>query len=506
MGVVGTESSSVIRAIPRSRILLIEDEPMMQRTIQRILLAEHYTIETYGDAESAIVAFEKETPDVVLLDCMLPGIDGHSALKRLRGIAPEVPVVMMTGSGRIDLAVRAMREGAYDFIAKPFESSELLVHAMARALEHQALRRRARELQKQLASTTTLDLIGRSKQMQDVHQFIHSVASSRATVLVLGESGTGKELVARAIHRSSLNAHKPFVCVNCAAIPGELIESELFGHVRGAFTGAHNHRAGLFESANGGTIFLDEIGDLPLPAQAHLLRTLQEGEIRPVGSDTVKHVDVRVVAATNAPLEAKIKAGTFRQDLFYRLNVLSLRIPPLRDRGEDIAFLAHWFLERDASRSKRAALRLDSGAIERLMSYSWPGNVRELENAIERAVVFAQGDVLSATDLPSDIGASDGRIVAAASTRDGASNIVSFSASDPGSHIAYSEAKRHALVAFETSYVDALLKQANGNLAEAARLAKLDRSNFRRLVKRARDSARGIECDEEDDSPPSSSS
>ena len=498
VGEVGapTSASNPTTAPVRAHILVIEDEPMLQRTIVRILTNERYSTEVHGDAEAGLAAFAKHHPDAVLLDCMLPGIDGLTALAELRTMAPDVPVVMMTGSGRIDLSVRAMREGAYDFIAKPFESSELLAHAISRALEHAALRRRARDLADQLATSPSTDLVGRSGPMQEVQRFIHGVSSSRSTVLVLGESGTGKELVARAIHRTSLASQRPFVCVNCAAIPGELLESELFGHVKGAFTGASHTRAGLFESANNGTIFLDEIGDLPLSAQAHLLRTLQEGEIRPVGSDTVKHVDVRVVAATNAPLDAKIRDGSFRQDLFYRLNVLSIRVPPLRERGDDIVLLAQWFIERLSLRAKRAPLRLESNAIERLMAYEWPGNVRELENTIERALVFAQGEAITAHDLPPEILAatentSSHRMRAAGDAGPPSAETMSvpnISLVEQARFEAmpYADAKRAALSTFEISYLDAILARAHGNVAEAARIAGLDRSNFRRLVKRAR--------------------
>jgi transcriptional regulator with GAF, ATPase, and Fis domain len=376
--------------------------------------------------------------------------------------------------------------------------------------------------------------------MLAVYKLIDGVASAMSTVLILGESGTGKELVARAIHQHSSRASKPFVAVNCAAIPRELVESELFGHVRGAFTGAQNARTGLFESANGGTIFLDEIGDLPLAAQVKLLRTLQEGEVKRVGSDETRIVDVRVLAATNVDLQTKIAEGSFRRDLFYRLNVIAIALPPLRQRGDDVTVLAYHFVQKYARRMNRDVKKIAPEAMAELRAYNWPGNVRELEHAIEHAVVLAQSDSITVRDLPfgkeedawgteaptlsmahpaslrrPDLAAiaapsfptatelpaapaapaATGTTEAEAGTLTAGESEAPIMLSDDGStmtlggevlDLPYGEAKRRALEAFDRAYVGELLKKTAGNLSEAARKAGLDRSNFRRIVRKAK--------------------
>jgi transcriptional regulator with GAF, ATPase, and Fis domain len=317
--------------------------------------------------------------------------------------------------------------------------------------------------------------------MQSVYRLIEGVASATSTVLILGESGTGKELVARAIHQNSSRVANAFVPVNCAAIPRELVESELFGHVRGAFTGAQSARAGLFEAANGGTIFLDEVGDLPLAAQVKLLRTLQEGEVKRVGSDEVRTVDVRVVAATNVDLKSKIEQGEFRRDLFYRLNVIAIQLPPLRQREDDVVVLTHHFLQKLALRMGRDPKRIGADALHMLKSYAWPGNVRELEHAIEHAFVLCQGDTISASDLPF---AHDELEVLERADGEPASGVVGW----PGDlhRLPYADAKRQAMALFDEIYVRESIRRSNGNLSEAARKAGLDRSNFRRIVRKFR--------------------
>jgi two-component system response regulator HydG len=315
--------------------------------------------------------------------------------------------------------------------------------------------------------------------MQDVYRLIDGVASATSTVIVLGESGTGKELVARAIHRHSLRATKAFVTVNCAAIPKDLVESELFGHVRGAFTGAQAARAGLFDTANGGTIFLDEVGDLPLAAQVKLLRTLQEGEIKRVGADETHLVDVRVVAATNVDLKAKIETGEFRRDLFYRLNVIAIHLPPLRERDDDVVILASHFVRKLAVRMGREPKNISDEAMRALRAYDWPGNVRELEHAIEHAFVLSRSDVLEVRDLPF------------------AKPVSGFPSESPTEitppwsadayALPYAEAKKRVLGDFDVAYVREALRRASGNVSEAARLSGLDRSNFRRVLRRLKD-------------------
>jgi DNA-binding NtrC family response regulator len=324
------------------------------------------------------------------------------------------------------------------------------------------------------------ELIGNSPKMQEVYRLAIGVAATSSTVLILGESGTGKELTARAIHQHSPRADKPFVAVNCSAIPVDLVESELFGHVRGAFTGATTTREGLFESANLGTIFLDEVGDLPPLAQVKLLRVLQEGEIKRVGSNETRIVDVRVIAATNVDLRTRITEGGFREDLFYRLNVVAISLPPLRERQEDIALLAYHFLQKYAARAGRAVHRISAEAMQLLQSQSWPGNVRELENAIEYAIVFCRGEEIGIDALPMARTAARGTATSRFS-RDPGGVVLPGGLLD----LPYRDAKQRAVDAFEAVYFEAVLRRAGGNVSEAARQAGLDRSNFRRAAKRS---------------------
>jgi len=350
---------------------------------------------------------------------------------------------------------------------------------VAKAAEHKRLAHRARELELRLSAQERFgELIGSSPRMLAMYRIIEGVATTTSTVLILGESGTGKELVARAIHQRSQRAKKPFVPVNCAAIPRELVESELFGHVRGAFTGANARRAGAFESAAEGTILFDEVCDLPLSAQVKLLRVLQESEIKPVGSDETKLVDVRVVAATNVDLAERVAAGTFRRDLFYRLNVIPLHLPPLRERGDDVVLLAHHFVQKLARRMGRPVKRLSKDAVEALGRYPWPGNVRELEHAIEHAFVLSGGEELTPGDLPSTlVAAAPASSTPAPSNQPLASEL---------RELPFAEAKRRAVAAFEEAYLRELVSRCGGNTAEAARQSGLDRSNFRRLLHKAR--------------------
>jgi len=421
-------------------------------------------------------------PDVMLVDLMMPKVSGLELLAEVKSSWPSVEVIMMTAFADVDAAVRAVKAGAYDFLTKPFPSNDAVVLSVLKAAEHKHLLERAHQLEERLASRERFgEMIGTSRRMQAVYRLIEGVASATSTVLILGESGTGKELVARAIHQNSARAANAFVPVNCAAIPKELVESELFGHVRGAFTGAQNARAGLFEAANGGTIFLDEIGDLPLAAQVKLLRTLQEGEVKRVGSDEVRIVDVRVVAATNVDLKTKIESGEFRRDLYYRLNVIAVQLPPLRQREDDVVILTHHFLQKLAMRMGRPPKGIAPDALAVLKSYSWPGNVRELEHAIEHAFVLSQGDTIRAHDLPFAREADDDE----AGTEAPAGLFPSWSRDLHD--LPYAEAKRRALTLFDEAYVRDVMKRAGGNLSEAARKAGLDRSNFRRIVRRFRE-------------------
>jgi DNA-binding NtrC family response regulator len=337
-----------------------------------------------------------QTFDVVLSDIMMPGQSGMDLLAQLHAAQPDLPVILMTGFASVDSAVAAMRGGAFDYVTKPFKLDAVMA-SLERAFQFRELERENARLRRAVDQTSAFgDLIGRSPAMRDIYALIRKISASGSSVLITGESGTGKEVVARTLHFTGLRASKPFVPINCTAMPEGLLESELFGHVKGAFTGAHANKKGLFEEADGGTLFLDEIGDMPLSLQSKMLRVLQDREIRAVGGTRAVKVDVRIIAATNKDLHREIEAGTFRKDLYYRLNVIPLRIPPLRERPEDIPLLAEAFLRRHAP---ERAPRISPAALERLMHHRWDGNARELENAIERALVLCAGDEIGAEDF-----------------------------------------------------------------------------------------------------------
>jgi two-component system response regulator HydG len=478
-------------------VLVADDEPALRRSLARVLETRGMKVGVAEDGEQALDYIERTPPDVALVDMMMPGAGGLEVLARVKAMGAPPEVILMTAFADVDSAVAAMKAGAYHFLTKPFHSNDAVAHAVAKAAEHRRLADRARQLEQVLLSKERFgEIIGDSPRILEVFRLIEGVAPTSSTVMVLGESGTGKELVARAIHQHSPRANKPFVAVNCGAIPKELVESELFGHVRGAFTGAQTARAGLFESADGGTILLDEIGDLPLAAQVKLLRVLQEGEIKRVGADETRTVDVRVLAATNVDLMTRIQAGQFRRDLFYRLNVIAIELPPLRERGDDVLLLANYYLQKFARSMLREPKRLSSDAVRALREHDWPGNVRELEHAIEHAMVLSQKDVVTAADLPfarqSSTLRDSGMMVAArpepGSSREGAE--AGGGAPDPFTDLAelpYAEAKRRLLSLFEDVYTTELLRRTGGNVSEAARRAGLDRSNFRRLFKRRKD-------------------
>ncbi len=487
MTVAASAGTNEVRAAGNAvRVLVVDDEAGLRRSLERVLSSRGFIVDVAEDGEQAIAAVREREPEVVLMDIMMPRMSGLEALTHIKKIAPHLEVVMMTAHADVDTAVAAVKSGAYDFLTKPFASNDAVALAVTKAAEHKRLIERAHNLEQRLVAHEQFgELIGTSRKMQAVYRLIEGVASATSTVLILGESGTGKELVARAIHRRSPRAQKPFVPVNCAAIPKELVESELFGHVKGAFTGAQSARAGLFDSANGGTIFLDEIGDLPLTAQVKLLRTLQEGEVKRVGSDETKIIDVRVLAATNVDLKTKIADGSFRSDLFYRLNVIAIKIPPLRERDDDIALLAQHALQKLALRMGRPQKTLSSRALHALREYQWPGNVRELEHALEHAFVLARSDEISEQDLPFVASSHVSMIPPSSGPTSGTT--ASFDAANEGlNELPYAEAKRRAMLAFDESYVKSTLERADGNVSSAARLAGLDRSNFRRLVKKSK--------------------
>jgi DNA-binding NtrC family response regulator len=487
---------------PPVRVLIVDDEDGVRNAIARILRKAGMLPFTAESGAAALTLLEHEPFDVALLDVRMPGMTGPQLLSRMKAARHPTEVIMMTAFADIATTVSSVKEGAYGFLTKPFVANESVVIEVLNAAAHKRLREKSEQLQRELAELRPGEMVGLCPAMRQVNRTIDGVAKADSTILVLGESGTGKELVARAIHRRSRRHAKSLVAVNCAAIPHELVESELFGHTRGAFTSALQARAGLFEAANGGTLFLDEIGDLPTSVQVKLLRTLESGEVKPVGSDSVKHVDVRVIAATNANLKAAIASGAFRQDLYYRLNVIAIHLPPLRERGDDVLGLAQHFLQKYADAAGRSAPRLSMDAAVLLSRYDWPGNVRELEHAIERALVLDEADELLPSALPPEILARvapprvDAPKAEAQTTPSAGPDKRQVPPSEPSSRsiaevvgamalheLAYAEAKKRVLSEFTDAYVAALLRTTGNNMSEAARRSGLDRSNFRRLLR-----------------------
>ncbi|HEX5042176.1 MAG TPA: sigma-54 dependent transcriptional regulator [Candidatus Polarisedimenticolaceae bacterium] len=388
---------------PRGRILVVDDEVNARTALAELLRDEGYTVETAADGFKALPKLEDFAPDLVVTDLRMPGMDGLQLLKKAHERDPDCGVIVMTAYGAVDTAVAAMREGAADYVTKPVNVEELVV-VIDRALERRRVVAESRNLRERLSEHQRIDnIVGSSPVMRAVLNDVLRVAPSRATVLITGESGTGKELVAAAIHQHGARASGPFVKLHCAALAETLLESELFGHERGAFTGATARRDGRFQQADGGTLFLDEIGDISPSIQIKLLRFLQEHEFQRVGGNQTIKVDVRVVAATNRDLAARVRAGEFREDLYYRLNVVSIEVPPLRSRPTDIPLLAMYFLGRYAKENGKIVTRFSEEALERLVRHRWPGNVRELENAVERAVVISQGEVVRPEDLPNTV-------------------------------------------------------------------------------------------------------
>ena len=372
-------------------ILLIEDEKVIRSALRRLLERHDFQVAEAGSIPEA-TAHELDTFDLIISDLRLPGPPGTAIMQH----SPNVPVLIMTSYASVKSAVDAMQQGAADYIAKPFDHDDLL-HSIQRILERSCLQRQNAALKSDLQrSYPVAGIIGECEAMQQTFQHIHKIAPTDSTVLIRGESGTGKELVARAVHEHSHRRDAPLIAVNCASIPENLIESELFGHEKGAFTGAVGSRKGLVEAAHGGTLFLDEIGELPAAAQARLLRVLQEGEIRRVGSARVLKVNIRLIAATHQDLEQGVAQGQFRNDLYYRLRVMEIRLPPLRERGEDIIKLAHYMLDKACKRLNRPAMSFSPQSLVSIRSYTWPGNVRELENAVERAVILSEHSTISA--------------------------------------------------------------------------------------------------------------
>ncbi len=453
----------------KERILVVDDEEDMLENCSRILDRLGYESLLESDGGKGVVRFEQEHPMVTLTDLRMPGMDGLEVLRTIRQIDPDALVILFTAFATVETAVEAVKEGAFDYIPKPFSADQLQL-VIERALTQRRLLEENRRLREQLTETYRFEnIVGRSRPMAQVFDLIKKVAASEANILVVGESGTGKELIARCIHANSHRAARAFVPVDCASLPEHLLESELFGHEKGAFTGAIATRRGLFEEANGGTSFLDEVGDIPLPLQAKLLRVLQERQVRRVGGNRFIDVDVRVISATHQNLAEMLQEGKFREDLYYRLNVISLPLPPLRDRPGDIPLLAYHFLRKYAAQSGKEVKGISPETLELLEAYPWAGNVRELQNVMERAVVLAEAEMINPVELPVSL-----RLPQKAP------------AALVADHLSLKKAKRQWLEAFEREYLVALLKKHQGNISQAAKTAGVDRKTIHRLIKRYR--------------------
>jgi two-component system response regulator AtoC len=384
-------------------VLIVDDDESLRESLALVLGAEGFEVATAADGERALARLDDAAPDIVLCDLRMPGMGGLELVPELVRRRPDATVILMSAWGTNELALEAMRRGAYDYLAKPFQPGEAVL-AIRKAQERERLRRQSRLLQREVErSVGERPIVAASPAMIEVLETIERVAEFKATVLLTGESGTGKEVLARAIHAQSPRREEAFVAVNCGAIPENLLESELFGHARGAFTGADRARRGLFVEADAGTLFLDEVGEMPLPLQVKLLRVLQEEEVRPLGESKSRRVDVRVIAATARDLEAEVAAGRFREDLFYRLNVMRVHVPALRERRQDVPLLVDHFLERFRKALGRPVRGIADDALARLVAHPWPGNVRELENVIERAVILARGDRVTVRELPTNV-------------------------------------------------------------------------------------------------------
>ena len=445
----------------KPRILVIDDDPRIRSSLVDTLELEAFEVVSAGDAETALQQVSADLPEVVLLDLRLPGLDGMEALRKLKEIAPQLPIVILTGFGDVPSAVEAMRLGAYDFLNKPVGPEKILI-VVRRALEHQALGTELKALRSKLGQRDPLRwLMGRGQDIQQVTQQIRHVADSNFTILIQGETGTGKELVARAIHQLSGRRDKPFVPLNCGAVPEALIESELFGYEKGAFTGAARRKEGHFQLAEGGTLFLDEIVNLPFSTQAKLLRTLEECQVQVLGAERSLPVDVRVIAAANVPRDREVRAGRFRQDFYYRLSEFVIVVPPLRARTEDIIYLAERFLAEASMELRRPIRGISPEAVQVLLRYHWPGNVRELRNAIRRAVLLSSDLIEPAYLLP---------LPPSSGVEAPPADVSAFSPAQ----LSLKETARKAAAEAERWAIRQALRASGGNKSEAARALRTD--------------------------------
>jgi DNA-binding NtrC family response regulator len=450
----------------KGRVLVVDDEEAMCQLLAGQLERRGFSVLTCGSVDQALAILRVEEVQVVVADHNMPGRTGVVLCDEVTANYSDVPVVLITAFGSMETAIAAIRVGAYDFLTKPFEIEELQI-VLERALAHRALKEELRRLRRAVSESTRFaEILGESPVVRDMCDLIGRAAASDATVLITGESGTGKDLVARALHDKGPRKDGPFVAINCAALTESLLESELFGHKRGAFTDARESRPGLLVQARGGTVFLDEVGDMPPSLQAKLLRTIETRTVRAVGSDTETNIDVRFIAATNRDLETDAEEGRFRQDLFFRINVIQVAVPPLRARGNDVLLLAQSFLERAAGRTGKAVLGLSQAAAERLLNFNWPGNVRELQNAIERAVALTQHERIIPDDLPERI-------------RNHRQNQLAFG-SDAATMLPMHEVERR--------YFFHVLDSVGGNKTVAARILGFDRRTmYRKLERFSRD-------------------
>ncbi len=444
----------------KTRILVIDDEEVCA-LLTAALEGEGFSVVARTSAKAALDLVRDEDFDVVLTVLSMPEMSGTEVCERVAGSRPGLPVIVVTGQGSMETAIAAIRVGAYDFVNKPVDP-HLLSLAVARAVQHRSLNKELRRLREAVqAASEPSGIVGSSSAMRRVHDTVARVADGDTSVLIHGETGTGKELIARSIHAASRRKAGPFVAINCAAVPATLLESELFGHARGAFTDAKTERAGLFVQANGGTLFLDEIAEMPLAMQPKLLRALQERKVRPVGSNEEVPFDARLVAATNRDLEEEIAEKRFREDLFYRVNVVRIDLPPLRERSSDILEIAAYFLKRLAERTGKSPLSLSTEAAQKLVAYSWPGNVRELENCMERAMAFAQFDQVTVDDLPEKV-----------------SHYVpeqfALTANEPNEIMSIAQVERR--------YIERVLALLGGNKTRAAQVLGIDRRTLHRKV------------------------
>ncbi len=457
----------------KKQVLIVDDEPNLRKILSAQLSRDGYDVLTAEDGRQGLATLREHHIDLVITDLKMPNVDGMQLLREALREDPDLPIVMITAHGTVDTAVEALKIGAFDYLTKPFDKDEVR-QIVGKALKTRALAG-AETTVAQKAPGARFGLIGTSVGITEMYAVIERVADTPTTVLISGESGTGKELVARALHENSSRKDKPFIKVNCAAIPKELIESELFGYERGAFTGAVSSKPGRFELANAGTLFLDEIGEIPVEMQVKLLRALQESEFERVGGIKTIRVDVRLVAATNRELRKLIAAGTFREDLFYRLNVVPIRLPALRERAGDIPLLVEHFLVKFNDRLKKHVVGVDPDALDVLSSYSWPGNIRELENVVERAVLFCDAQKLRLVDLPLEVRGAP--LPATVPVTD--ADLQAALASEGG-------LKEHVKVAMnrlERELVGRALQQTSGNVTHAARLLKISRKGLQLKMK-----------------------